>query len=144
MMPGILGVILRRLSEDETTQQNKSEVVMKDYCTIEIKIPGFYQASSDFTVGIRRRFPIGMILMLKRDIAREPYQVDRYHHSSIRIGRNNPRTTTTIGIILRRLTEDEKTKNREDTQQVRTSGKRKATSAPAKRKRTAKTADPGT
>lgn len=118
-------------------------MVVKDYCTIEIKIPGFYQASSDFTAGIRRRFPIGMILMLKRDIAKEPYQVDRYHHSSIRIGRNNPRTTTTIGIILRRLTKDE-TKNREDTQQVPTSGKRKAASAPAKRKRTAKTADPGT
>jgi len=117
---------------------------MKDYCTIEIKIPGFYKESSDFTADIRRRFPIGTILMLKRDIAREPYQVDRYHHSSIRIGRSNPRNTTTIGIILRRLTEDEKTKNREDTQQVPTSGKRKATSTPTKRKRTTEAADPGT
>lgn len=142
-MSGILGIILQRLSEDETTHQNKSRVAMKDYCTIEIKIPGFYKESSDFTVDIRRRFPIGMILMLKRDIARKPYQVDRYCHSIIRIGRNNPRTTTTIGIILRRLSENE-TKNREDTQQVPTSGKRKAASAPAKRKRATKTADPGT
>lgn len=120
----------------------KREVTMKDYCTIEIKVPGFYPASSDFTANMRRRFPIGMVFMLQRDIVREPYQVDRYHHSSIRIGRNNPKTTTTIGIILRRLTEDEKTKNRQDTQQVPTSGKRKTATTPAKRKKPTKAADP--
>lgn len=47
----------------------------------------------------------------------------------------------TLGVILRRLSENE-TKNRQDTQQVPTSGKRKTSQSKKKGQNTAKNADP--